>query len=148
MSDHFTEVPNAANMFSVEATDTNTYEINDTCKTFWKKYGPDDSIEWYKEGYTTGMHCADGSSGGELLIQLAHLINTIAVKHLRDHNRSVDSNVKDMKKLLITSAELLISNSVDTINANEGVLDKEDIISFLHGFINSQFEKVRIQYVD
>lgn len=148
MADHFKEVPNTANMFPNTPADSNTYEINNICKTFWKKYGPDDSIEWYNEGYVTGTHCAEGSSGGELLVQLIHIINTIVVKHLRDHDRPVDSNIKELRKLLIISAELLISNSIDTVSANEGVLDKEDIISFLHGFINSQFEKVRTQYVD
>lgn len=141
-------VPNKADMFPVTEADTATYDTEKVCRAFWNKHGTEQGLDWYKEGFVHGDFSAEGSTGGELLEQLVFIINKIAVKHLRDHNKPVDRNLKDMLKMLEMSANLVLSNSVDTVNANEGVLDREDILAFLHGFINSQYEKVRMYYVD
>ena len=144
----YTVVPNKADIFPTVDADNNSYDTEKVCRAFWNKYGTEQGLDWYKEGVAHGTYSAEGSTGGELLEQLTFIINKIAVKHLRDHNKPVDKNLKDMLKMLTMSTSLVLSNSVDTVNANEGMLDREDILAFLHGFINSQYEKVRIQYVD
>ena len=141
-------VENKADYNTVAIEPRVSYDVLGASRSFWKKHGAEDSSDKYREGFSAGSFNSTGSTGAELLKHLTFIINSVAVSHMRQYNKPVDKTLKDLMKMLTMTADLVVSHSIDTISANEGILEREDVVALLHGFINAQYEQVRNQYVE